>query len=186
MQSSWEVEQKYAVANRAGLVQLLAREGFLPQRTEIHCDIYYRHPCRDFRATDEAFRLRSVDDFTVVTYKGPREKSEVKTRQEIELKLVPDEFDSWKMLLQNLGFQPLPPVRKQREIYTNERLPELCITIDEVEGLGLFAEIELLVSDRSEFAAAQARILSLASQLGLDQVQPRSYLSQLLEIQGIE
>lgn len=186
MQSSWEVEQKYVIANRAELVQALAHAGFRRQRTEAHCDIYYRHPCRDFRASDEAFRLRSVDDSTVVTYKGPREKSEVKTRQEIELHLVPEDFESWKTLLGNLGFAPLSPVRKQREVYTNPQLSDFCVTIDEVAELGLFAEIELLVAARDEFAGAQERILALASRLGLERAEPRSYLSQLLAKQGIE
>ena len=35
-------------------------------------DEYFSHPCRDFAATDEAFRVRRAGDDWFVTYKGAK------------------------------------------------------------------------------------------------------------------
>jgi adenylate cyclase class IV len=48
--------------------------------------------------------------------------------------------------------------------------------------LGDFAEIEAIADDEAALPSAQATVLALASQLGLDQVEPRSYLRMILEV----
>ena len=159
-------------------------------QSETNSDVYFRHPCRDLRATDEAFRLRSLNDSSCITYKGKRLEGAVKTRPEIELEVAHAEREGWLSMLSQLGFTPLPAVVKRRETFsrTDTHSPlsassataGLLVTIDEVEQLGSFAEIELLVSTQSELSQAAERIVQLAEQLGLDQVQPRSYLSLLL------
>lgn len=189
MQSKWEVEQKYVLSAEAPFRRQLAQEGFDSHRIEQHTDLYFRHPCRDFRQTDEAFRLRRIDQETCVTYKGRRRRdTTVKSRPEIELSLVPSEYEHWKSMLVHLGFQPLPEVRKTREVFT-QRTPEyagLVITLDNVEQIGKFVEIELVVESQIELGDAQARILCLAEQLGLTEIQPLSYLAQLLKKLGAE
>ncbi len=80
MPNSWEVEQKYRVQDPPQLIRNLATMGFSERVVELHEDTYLRHPCRDFRATDEAFRVRVVNETCCLTYKGPREPGIVKTR----------------------------------------------------------------------------------------------------------
>ena len=48
----------------------------------IQVDEYYAHPARDFAITDEALRLRTENNLTVITYKGPKLDRETKTREE--------------------------------------------------------------------------------------------------------
>ena len=187
MQTQWEVEQKFVVDDVSRLRTKLTSCGFTTLKSETNSDVYFRHPCRDLRATDEAFRLRSLNDSSCITYKGKRLEGPVKTRPEIELEVAHAEREAWLSMLSQLGFTPLPAVVKRRETFsradTHSPLPAppgLLVTIDEVEQLGSFAEIELLVSTQSELLQAAERIVLLAEQLGLDQVQPRSYLSLLL------
>lgn len=188
----WEVEQKYVVSDAVCLRERITSLGFRLDREEKHCDVYFRHPCRDFRVTDEAFRLRQLDGRTLLTYKGKRLDGAVKTRPEIELSLESAEYDQWQKLLGHLGFQPLPAVRKKREVFLPQLSPHtrthqgFTVTLDEVELLGQFAEIELLVNRESELEMAQSRILELASTLELFAVQPFSYLTQLLAKMGVE
>ncbi|RLE83962.1 MAG: class IV adenylate cyclase, partial [Thermoprotei archaeon] len=50
-------------------------------------DIYFQHPCRDFRRTDEALRVRIYNDKLELTYKGPKISDEIKAREEINIEL---------------------------------------------------------------------------------------------------
>jgi adenylate cyclase class IV len=56
------------------------------------------------------------------------------------------------------------------------------VALDRVEGLGDFAEIEIVAETQSELAAAQAAVLTLAADLGLIEMEPRSYLRMALEV----
>lgn len=183
----WEVEQKYFVDNSEQLLQQLADAGFARSHEEVHCDMYYQHPSRDFRQTDEAFRLRRVNEKLCVTYKGQRLNSEVKTRREIELGLAAKDEAHWQELLGHLGFRPLPEVRKTRVVFRAARndCQGFVVTLDQVDQLGLFAEIEKIVRDPAALSEAQKSIEELASRLGLTRVQKLSYLAQLLQKLGL-
>ncbi|NIO39590.1 MAG: class IV adenylate cyclase, partial [Burkholderiales bacterium] len=50
-------------------------------------DQYMLHPSRDFRETDEAFRIRVEGESATLTYKGPKMDRQTKTRPEIEVAL---------------------------------------------------------------------------------------------------
>ena len=183
----YEVEIKFRVADHADLAARLAARGALPEATVHHEDVYLAHPARDFAQTGEAFRIRSEGDGNVVTYKGPKQSGPAKTREEIEVGFdagasaraaMSDVFD-------RLGFRPVLAVRKQRTSYALEVAGRsLTVTLDQAEDLGAFAEVETLVEGPDDLAEAQAAVVDLAAQLGLNQVEPRSYLRMLLEQQG--
>jgi adenylate cyclase, class 2 len=181
MQGNWEVEQKYIVENVESLIECLKQSQACEVGIEQHIDTYMRHPCRDFKATDEAFRLRQFNDEACVTYKGKRLPGPVKTRPEIELSIHRDEVPRWLEMLQQLGFQPLRQVKKRRRIFKYEGpRADLTIAVDQVDELGDFAEIELIIQEGDQLESARARIETIARELGLGVVQPRSYLSLLL------
>lgn len=184
--ANWEVELKFHLNDANLLERRLHALGFHPGQEQSHEDIYFRHPCRDFKATDEAFRIRTVDQAACLTYKGPRKRGPVKTREEIELSVDASGVQEWQTLLARLGFQPLPAVRKLRREFRSQspNWTKLAVVLDSVEGLGEFVEIEMVVTEASRLETAQNEVLSLAQQLGLSQVQPRSYLDQLLDVRG--
>ena len=85
-------------------------------------------------------------------------------------------------LFANLGFQPVATIRKSRTTFhLTEQLRKIEVALDQAEGLGDFAEIETLAATESDLPAAQAAVLAVASQLGLTEVEPRSYLRMALE-----
>lgn len=185
MNGPWEVEQKYVVEDMAALKQSLLAAGFEQVSAERNVDTYLRHPSRDFRATDEALRIRCLEGSSCITYKGKRLPGVVKLRPEIELSIVHAERDAWLTIFQQLGFTALPTVEKQREFYRPGADSEyadskILVALDDVHLLGSFAEIEIVVAAENELEPASAEIQGLAQVLGLNTVQPRSYLSLLL------
>ncbi|MCY2976663.1 MAG: class IV adenylate cyclase [Planctomycetota bacterium] len=178
-----EIEQKFRVDSHTEVAASVVAMGGIIQPVESHRDVYLRHPCRDFGKSGEAFRIRYVNDSVVVTYKGPKEAGPVKTRSEIELPLVDATADGWMDIFLALGFTVANEVRKIRtpHLITVEETT-VCVTCDAVEKLGNFVEVEVLLSDRSQISSVQARIAQLSQSLGLRDLEPRSYLRQILEL----
>lgn len=184
----WEVEQKFHLTDSARLQAALSELQFVQTGIESHHDTYLQHPARDFRRSDEAFCVRRIDGKACVTYKGPRLTSSTatenaaKTREEIELDIDANQLDDWLRMLSRLGFLPQPNVIKRRTVYRSS-LPlwqAFVVAVDDVEQLGSFAEVELLISDREQLDQAQRSIADLAHRLGLTHIQPHSYLSLLI------
>jgi adenylate cyclase, class 2 len=181
---SFEVEVKYRSADHDRLRMLLLERGAREVPAVEQEDIYLSHPSRDFALTHEALRLRRIGPDNRVTYKGPRFPGPTKTREEIELPFEAGEapFRSLARLFENLGFQPVATVRKRRTTFHVASPPHAIeVALDRVEGLGNFAEIETIAQDEDGLPSAQAAVLALAGQLGLDHLEPRSYLRMVLE-----
>jgi adenylate cyclase class 2 len=178
-----EIEQKFRVVSHTEVATAVVEMGGLIQPVESHRDVYLRHPCRDFGKSGEAFRIRYVNDEVVVTYKGPKEAGPVKTRSEIELPLFDATSDGWMDIFLALGFTVANEVRKTRIPYLIKvDDTTVCVTCDAVEKLGNFVEVEVVLRDRSQIPSVQARIAQLSQRLGLCELEPRSYLRQILEL----
>ena len=180
---TFEVENKYPVKDPAEIQQKLAALGAQFEPAQLQVDVYYRHPSRDFAATDEALRIRRTGQKNFITYKGPKIDATTKTRREIELDLPPGDegYAGFTSLLEAIGFTPVGEVRKQRQravfSWQGRRVEA---SLDEVEGLGTFFELELTAEDE-QLDSTRAALSSLAAQLALPGCQRRSYLELLLE-----
>jgi pantoate--beta-alanine ligase len=179
-----EIEQKYASPDFPAVERRLAEWGARGPEEQHEADHYLRAPDRDFAATDEAFRLRRVGSANVLTYKGPRRASKVKDRTELEVPLPEGDeaAEGILALLGHLGYRPSAVVRKRRRSYALER-QGLAVTVclDEVEGLGRYAEVEVLAED-DQAERAERALTQTAGELGLSQVERRSYLGMILGV----
>lgn len=181
---TYEVEMKFPLAPGQELEPLLAELGAKPGAPIEQADRYFQHPSRDFGTSDEALRLRSVGDHNVITYKGPKLDPVAKTRKEIEIPYATgvEAQGQFAELLTRLGFQESLTVRKtRRPFHLTWEERDVEVVIDDVAGLGRFAEIET-IADESGRDAAKACVLSLAAKLGLESPERRSYLRMLLEL----
>jgi adenylate cyclase class 2 len=125
-------------------------------------DIYYNAPHRDFGITDEAVRVRYTDDHAVVTYKGPKiKKYGLKAREELNFAVESGEV--FETMLARLGFTRTTEVNKWRETF---RLGTATISLDTVDELGTFAEIEVITGDEGENPTAL--IETIAQEIGAD------------------
>ncbi|NLX98568.1 MAG: class IV adenylate cyclase [Rhodopirellula sp.] len=178
-----EVELKFPIADLSVLRRKLTELGADWFDTRDEADTYYAHPSRDFVETDEALRIRRVDDHSRMTYKGPKLDAATKSRREIELPLgdTAQAAADWASLLEALGFRPVATVRKHRE---KALVPwqgrEVEASLDQVASVGTFVELELMAED-DEFDSARATVSTLAEHLGLCESERRSYLELLLK-----
>ena len=148
-------------------------------------DVYYDASHRSFAKTDEALRLRrerptdspADDGSSALTYKGPLVETETKTRAEIETGV--EDGDATDELLMKLGFEPTATVTKRRERY---RLRGYTVTLDTVEELGSFVEVERM-AETEDLDDAGAGIVSILEALGVDADDgtTTSYLEMVLD-----
>ncbi len=169
-----EVEAKVVLPDCAVLEELASRLrelGAVYEGERVEVDAYYQHPCRDFAETDEALRIRRTSVACELTYKGPKEGGRVKARREESVSV--SDCEAMRRILEALGFREVAVVEKRRRYY---RLPRVTVTLDEVRGLGCFAEVE--AREGGEEAVLEALKL-----LGLDRypTTTKSYLELLLE-----
>ncbi len=174
-----EVETKVVLPDCALLEALrsrLARLGATHEGDVVEEDVYYQHPCRDFAETDEALRVRRAGGRCELTYKGPKEGGTVKARREETVEV--GDCKAIDAILEALGFRKVAVVRKKRSYY---RMPGVVVSLDEVEGLGCFAEVEAR-------EGGEATVLEALKLLGLDRYPSttKSYLELLLEKMGGE
>ncbi len=182
----YEVEIKYRVGERVEkLVQkLLEKKCKLAYRID-EVDIYFSHPCKDFAKTDEALRLRierrDNSETCVLTYKGPRIKSEGKTREEISIEI--DNMENCIKILEKLGFRKVIEIVKHRQVFEKENL---TITLDQVEELGNFVEIECVTNSEQLVEHCIRDIKNFAKEIGLEDsmIVDKTYLELMLEKRG--
>ncbi|MDO5553507.1 MAG: class IV adenylate cyclase [Planctomycetia bacterium] len=186
-----EVEVKFPLTNPESFllaVTSLLHVTFGPEIQE-H-DQFYSHPNRDFAKTDECLRIRSGSQGVFLTYKGRKDKTKVKSREELEFEIA-DETEAtdelaakWSTFWTRLDFFPAATVTKSR------RFAHVCLegtpvtlTFDHIASLGFFCELEVVVEKREDVPPARDLITRLARQLGLREPEERSYLELLTEKQ---
>ena len=146
--------------------QIIKSAEFLQEKYEE--DIYFSSPIRDFKETDEALRVRYSGENTILTYKGPKLDKISKSREEFEA-FVSGDIEE---ILQKLGYRMVLNVRKKRRVYAYR---EFTVSIDDVEDLGEYIEVEL----KSDNLQDIKKIEDLFDLLFLES-ERRSYLELLL------
>jgi adenylate cyclase, class 2 len=156
-----EIELKVRVDSLDLIRQnLLARHAEFLGKQHEH-DIYYNAPHRDFGSTDEALRVRYTDGPALVTYKG-KKIPELGLKAREELNTAVEYGEVFEQILSRLGFTKTAEVNKWRENY---RLENASFALDTVEGLGTFAEIEIMAEKSGEDATT--KILKFAKEMGI-------------------
>ena len=177
-----EVENKYRLSDWGPVRETLLEWGAHPQPLRKDTDHYFNAPDRDFGHTDEAFRLRRIGTKNMLTYKGPKRSGASKSRLELELCVGegPDAATTAVKLLHCLGYKPVAVVSKFREVLKFYRAGfafEACF--DDVGSVGRFVELEIQTPEET-FAQAEAALLGVAAELGLRDLERKSYLELLL------
>ena len=185
MNMSYEVEIKYAVSDVTQLLEKFEPFGLCFGESVEEHDTFYQHPSKDFAATDECLRIRYRAGEYKITYKGPKmdyaaaeETRETKTRREIEIFLTDNAeiARQWDRLLQALGFHAAAELTKMRRLATLvDREQKYEISLDTIDGLGHFIELETIADD-AQLDDACRRVKLLAATLGLTRPITASYL----------
>ncbi len=184
----YEVEQKFRVGDFGSIEAAVTARGGQFTAPQRQVDRYFNHPARDFSQTDEALRVRSVGEENCITYKGPKIDATTKTRREIETAIASGEAPAgqFAQMFAELGFTETATVQKQRRSAQLQQAGfEIEVTLDVVDQVGNFVELETAAND-DNLDAARAALTNVAAELGLREVERRSYLELLLEFQQRE
>jgi adenylate cyclase class 2 len=146
------------------------------EKTEI--DLYFDHPNIPILSGGGALRVRDANGKYRLTYKGPKKDDETTSRDEIEIGI--ESASEMIKILDELGFYEICEVKKLRKTYL---LNDLIITLDNVDALGEFIEVEGKASNDREFEEKKDEIFKLLKKLGLsiEGISQRSYLEMLLD-----
>jgi predicted adenylyl cyclase CyaB len=108
------------------------------------------------------------DEKIFLTYKGPKEKTDLKKRQEIELELA--DSDAAGKLLSVLGYKDALAIEKTRSLW---QFDDCLVALDRLPSLGNFVEIE---------GPNEEKIKSVQESLGLQHFShiPESYAFLML------
>jgi len=176
----FEVELKFKIKSRSELNDRLRRLGAVFLNKEKMTDYYLNSEVMDFKNTDRALRIRDTDLFegAELTYKGPKLSKESKTREEINIRI--DSHENMVHILEVLGLEIVAEVKKTRENWTHT---EYTISIDNVEKLGYYVEIESIVESRDEVEPKVNELKAYAIQLGIrvEQQIRKGYLDLIQE-----
>ena len=175
-----EVEVKAKIDNFEDMREKLDKLGANKTKEEFQEDIYFNSPIVDFAKTDEALRIRTTkqgdEKHVFITYKGAKIDSKSKTREEIEFGI--EDSEKCTKTFEHVGFKKVRVVRKNREYYSYKNFE---ISLDDIEGLTPYMEIEIGLEDGSDYTQAQDSIFEVFEQLDItDGFERTSYL-ELLE-----
>ena len=171
-----EVEVKAKIDSFEKMEKRLENLGAIKSKKEFQEDIYFASPIVDFAQTDEALRIRTTNNNIFITYKGPKLNKDAKTRKEVEMSI--ESAGKAKDIFEEIGFKEVRTVRKNRQYYTYENFE---ISLDDVEGLNPYMEIEISLEDGKDYDDAQKSIFELFEKLGITKGFERTSYLELLE-----
>ena len=189
-----EIEMKFRVANAAEYERLISETlGASFGEPTVESDVFFTNEALGFPNEGKSLRIRRRGNYLAATFKGPRLDSQTKTREEIELTLVDERPElteenarrvdearaNWIRFYERLGFSQYGVVTKSRRRASTEYGGrQFEITLDEIDGLGVFTELEVS-AEKEEFVDARAVVMLLAQKLGLRETVTSSYLSMV-------
>lgn len=182
-----EVEIKLPISDKEVLEKKLIQLQFIKGGFVKESDIYFNSEKYNLKKKDMALRIRTCtkidtgETITKVTYKGPKLDHVSMTRKELEMEV--SDASTCYQILEGIGFYPLCPVHKLRQYYCKG---QMTACVDQVDGLGEFLELEMIVDSESERENALAEIERILQILGYDKKETTrtSYLSMLQQKQA--
>lgn len=171
-----EVEVKAKINSFKEMRERLEKLGAVKTKDEFQEDIYFASPIVDFGKTDEALRIRTTDNNIFITYKGPKLNDKAKTRKEVEMSI--ESAEKAADIFNEIGFREARTVRKNRQYYSYENFE---ISLDDVEGLDPYMEIEVSLNDSQDYSEAQNAIFEVFEKLGVTDGFERTSYMELLE-----
>lgn len=136
-----EIETKLKVDSLDEVAERLSAVGAEFLEEQHHKDDYFDSTNAAFKQSDKCLRLRrqlsAGGEKLFLCYKGPREESQLKKREELELVL--EDIETAEQILLALGYHKALTIEKRRRVW---RLNNCVVGLDELPELGNFVEIE--------------------------------------------
>ncbi|MEA3515363.1 MAG: class IV adenylate cyclase [Nanoarchaeota archaeon] len=154
-----EIEIKARLKDKKKVATKLKQLGAEEQKQKHQFDQYYNHPSKDIRETNEYIRLRYLHNKNKGKFCYHVNAGDATKEYEVPV----EDINTFKQILKLCGFSPLGLIDKKRRTFD---LDSFEITIDEVNGIGDFLEIEI-DGEINEVKVKKARCLKLLEKIGL-------------------
>ena len=138
-----ELEAKMKIDDLAKVRQRLRDLGAVELSNALETNIFFDTEDRKLLSQDKGLRLRHErsqrdnSEKMKITFKGPRQKGPLKSRDEREMKV--DNLGDALALLEGLDFRRVLSFQKRRESW---KFNDCQVELDELPHLGTFVEIE--------------------------------------------
>lgn len=154
-----EVEVKYRLSSREAddVAQRVAAGEARRQLDEVY--LLGSSSWADFVPGQPVLRIRQENDVVALTVKAARNSTTA-----LEAETVVDSLDRVRAVLQALGAAKVVTISKTRRV---GRLGGVVVTVDAVDGLGYFVELEVVVACGQGELLARLEIEQAAEELGL-------------------
>ena len=178
-----EVEVKLKIDNRNYVEEQLVAQGFELDKRLKETDTYFDGGLYGIKKSGQALRVRKTVDYMTgaekseLNFKGAKIDNISMARQELETEIRDGEVVM--KILEAIGFhQSEPRVIKERWMMS---CGDVHACLDEVEELGSFLELEILVEEEENRPEALGRIEKILEKLGytMKDTTRVSYLGQL-------
>ena len=158
----FEVEVKTYLSNADRIIDILKNKGCTFEPPIIQKDDVFVH--KNIQGTDipndsNVLRIRTENDIHSLTLKQMQNSFE-----SIELETIVDNPNVVSEMLTLLGYKKFVAINKKR---TKSKYNKFSLCIDEVEDLGNFLEVELLVEKEEEKSTALEQIHKFLSAIGI-------------------
>ena len=138
-----EIEAKMKVESLATVRERLQSQGAIMAGEHLERNVFFDTEDRSLLAADEGLRLRMSQDTRTgktvyfVTFKGPRQHGQLKSREETEVTV--GNFEDAAALLECLGFTRVLSFEKRRQSWS---LGGCKVELDDLPYLGSYVEVE--------------------------------------------
>lgn len=159
----FEVEKKYDLNGKDFSSDLLKRIGIIFSDSINQVDeIFIDRSIKGFEipSGDPVVRIRTQEDESVLTL-----KKWIKGSNLLEYETKIDNPKIMRCILENLNLKKVVTVNKTR---LEGSIGEINVCYDDVNDLGNYLELEILVENESQVKDAQNKIDNLAKKIGLD------------------
>ena len=181
---NFEIEIKIPIEDPERIMRRLLIRGFQKYQKVIEEDMYYNSEYHDVRKHDEALRIRKTRDLLTgktraqINFKGKKMDQISMSRREYETGI--EDPDCMEKILGAIGFTQVAGVKKTRNYLRRE---EMTACLDQVENLGDFLELEVIVRKENLREKCLVQMREILQELGLsmDNTVRTSYLSMLMD-----
>ena len=181
---NFEIEIKIPIEDPERIMRRLLIRGFQKYQKVIEEDMYYNSEYHDVRKHDEALRIRKTRDLLTgktraqINFKGKKMDQISMSRREYETGI--EDPDCMEKILGAIGFTRVAGVKKIRNYLRRE---EMTACLDQVENLGDFLELEVIVRKENLREKCLVQMREILQELGLsmDNTVRTSYLSMLMD-----
>ena len=179
----FEIEVKVPLKDAIDTTRQLENIGFHKSQKIREEDHYYDNAASQIKNNGEALRVRHITDLengvseSVITFKGKKMDTVSKSRKELETGVSDGQLA--EQIFAAIGFHKVSPsVIKVRQELMHD---DMTACIDQIDGLGSFLELEIVVTGEEEKDDALAKISAVLEKLGysLSDTIRNSYLALL-------